>query len=397
MNEPIMTFARLLAPVTPDAFFDQYYEKKPLYVEGSREKVAGVCDWDDFNELIAKTGVWSDQTFKMVIDTVRVPSPDYCERAPGRDGFSLYIPEPHKVQKQLDKGASIVLDLVETLSPGIRDVARSLEMALATRVSCNAYCSQNQRKAFPSHFDSMEVFALHVEGTKAWNVYEGRFEDPLEAPGYEHTSFPPEYHEKAKGGLMMEIEMKPGDLLYLPKGWYHDALASSDACLHLSFSTAQTTGLNFARWLVGSLDQIPVFRKPMPPHDDAAGYEARVAELRDALMDVLARPEVISQFKEEQKAKAFGSITSVTIPKSGRWYRVRGRGVKVVRRGKDWQVTTPAGKGLLPEGGEAVVTWLLQRDLFRSGDLAAAMPQADEQKQVEMLQALSAVGVIEAL
>lgn len=397
MSEPIITFARLLAPIGVDEFFDTYYEKKPLYVEGTPEKVAGICCWDDFNELIHETGIWSDQTFKMVIDTERVAPRDYCERAPGRDGISLNIPVSHKVQRQLDAGASIVLDLVETLTPGIRAVTESLEMALATRISCNAYCSQNQRRAFPSHFDTMEVFALHMEGRKQWRVYEGRFEDPLEAPGYDQTSFPPEYHDKAKGGVLMQIEMKPGDLLYLPKGWYHDALASSDACLHLSFSTAQATGIYFMRWLARGLDDIAVFRRPMPPHDDVAAHDAHIEKLKQAFVEAMSAPDVAAQFREEQRARAFGAVSNVAITGASRRYRVRGRSVRVVRRGTGFQVAAPGGKGTLPEGGEAVVEWVLARDHFRQSDLAGDMPELDEQKLLEITQALAAVGVLEAL
>lgn len=397
MSAPAITFARLLAPVTPDTFFADYYEKEPLHVEGTPEKAAGVCSWEDFNELIHKTGIWSAETFKMVIDTERVAPRDYCERAPGRDGGSLYVPQSRKVQKQLDNGASIVLDLVETLTPGIRAVAEALEMALATRVMCNLYCSQNQRRAFPSHFDTMEVFALHTEGRKTWRVYEGRFQDPLEKPGYDHTSFTPAHHDKAKGGVLMEVEMKPGDLLYLPKGWYHDALASSDACLHLSFGTVQPTGLNLMIWLQRSLDQLPVFRRPLPPHDQAAAYEGHVAQLKTALNEVLSNPEVVAQFRDEQRGLAWGGLSSVAMPGGSPRYRVKGRGVKVVRRGADFQVSAPGGKGTLPEGGEAAVNWMLGRDHFRQSDLAEAIPQVDEQTRLDMLQTLASVGVLEAL
>lgn len=397
MSEPITTFSRLLAPVTQDQFFDEYYEKKPLYIEGAADKVENVCSWGEFNELIQKTGIWSDQTFKMVVDTERVPANEFCERAPGRDGFSLYIPAARKVQKHLDNGASIVLDLIETLTPGIRSVSEALQMALAARISCNAYCSQNQRRAFPSHFDTMEVFALHIEGRKTWRVYEGRFEDPLEADGYVQTSFSPDYHDKAKGGVLMEIDMKPGDLLYLPKGWYHDALASSDACLHLSFGTAQTTGLNFMSWVARGLYDVAVFRKPMPPHDQPAAYDAHVQELKQAFSDVLDRTEVTGQFREEQRARVFGALTNVAIPKASPRYRVKPRGVKTVRRGKDWQVVAPGGKGTLPNGGDTVLNWVLARDHFNRDDLASAVAEVDEQRLLEIIQALSAVGVLEAL
>jgi len=397
MREPAMTFSRLLEPVTVDDFFDSYFDKQPLHIKGDPAKAADVCNWQSFDELIHKTGIWSDQTFKMVIDTERVPANAYCASSPGRDGMSVLAPVSDKVQKQLDSGASIVLDLVETLTPGIRSVTNALEMALAARINCNAYYSQHQRQAFPSHFDSMDVFALHIEGTKVWRVYTGRFEDPLERPGFDHTSFSPDYHEKKKGDLLMEVHMEPGDLLYLPKGWYHDALASSDACLHLSFGTSQPSGLNFMTWLARGLDQFPAFRKPMPPHDDIAAYDAHVAMLKQEFLKVLERPDVVGQFREDQRSKAFGGLCNVDINGAGRRYRVRPRGVKVVRRGSDFQVAAPGGKGTLPEGGDAVMSWVLERDHFRKGELARAMPDLREQQQLDILQTLASVGVLEAL
>lgn len=397
MSEPVTTFARLLAPVTPETFFAEYWDRKPLHIPGSAEKSAPVCSWTEFNELIRMTGVWSDRTFALALDGERIDPRDYCDRLPGRDGGMMWSPAPRKVSKYVGQGASIVLDMVETLSPGIRAASEALQMATGSRINCNAYCSQMQRQAFPSHFDTMDVFALHIEGTKTWRIYEGRFEAPLERPGYDHTSFPPDYHDKAKGKLLMEVEMKPGDLLYLPKGAYHDALASSEACLHLSFGTAQPTGLNLMRWVIDSLDQLPVFRQPLPPHDDPAAYEAHLKDLGQALQSVLEKPEVAQGFRDEQRRRAFASVTSVGVPKCSPRYRVRPTGVKLVRRGSEWQLAAPCGKGALPDGGGEVAKWVLERDHFSRADVAEAFPAMEEQELLQIVQSLAAVEAVEAL
>jgi len=41
--------------------------------------------------------------------------------------------------------------------------------------------------------------------------------------------------------------MKPGDILYLPRGQYHDALTGDRASLHVTFGVAPATGLGLAR------------------------------------------------------------------------------------------------------------------------------------------------------
>ena len=47
-----------------------------------------------------------------------------------------------------------------------------------------------------------------------------------------------------KGRVAEEILMRPGDLLYLPRGQFHDALASTDASIHVTLSCAEPNGLD---------------------------------------------------------------------------------------------------------------------------------------------------------
>ena len=397
MSEPITTFARLLDPIGVDAFFADYYDRKALHIPGTPEKVAGICSWDSFNDLLHRTAIWSDKSFKLVLDGTTLSPGQFCEAAANRDGMRVMRPVPEKVVEYLARGASIVLDLVETLTPGLRAAAQSIQMATGCRVSCNAYCSQAEHQAFPSHFDTMDVFAIHIEGNKTWRIYEGRFEGPLESPGFNQTSFSPEYHDKAKGKLAMEVEMKPGDLLYFPKGVYHDALSSSDNCLHLSYGITQSTGIDFLRWVAEGLDQAPLFRKPMPPHDAVGAHDAHLKALRENLMEILQQDDIASQFREEQRSKAFAMLTSVAVPASLSRYRVRGRGVRAVRRGPDWRVTAPQGNCNMPAGTEGMIEWMLARDHFARQELAAEFSAVNEQTILDILQSLSSIGVLEAL
>lgn len=397
MGEPVITFSELLDPISVDQFFGEYFDKKALHVSGNRDKVADICSWGSFNELLQRTAIWSDHSFKLVLDGNRIPGRSYCKPAGNRDGIRVMQPVPEKVVKYLDDGASIVLDLVETLSPGLRAASEAIQMATCSRVTCNAYCSQGEHQAFPSHFDSMDVFAIHVEGKKTWRIYEGRFEAPMEAPGYDHTSFPPDYHEQAKGDVEMEVEMTPGDLLYLPKGKYHDALASTDNCLHLSYGTTEPTGIDFMRWLVEGLDEAPIFRKAMPPYDDVTAHEAHVKALQESLIEILQNGDAAGQFREDQRSKAFSMLSSVGIPEPLHRYRVRGRGVRIVRRGQERQIAAPDGNTKVPEGAHEMIDWILMRDHFERGDLAVSFPDAKEQLIFDLLQALASVRVIEQI
>ena len=54
-----------------------------------------------------------------------------------------------------------------------------MEQALGGKVQGNLYLSSRRRQGFAAHFDTHDVYAVHVEGTKTWHVYEGRAADPI--------------------------------------------------------------------------------------------------------------------------------------------------------------------------------------------------------------------------
>ena len=88
--------------------------------------MADICSWQSFNELLQRTAIWSDRSFKLVLDGEKISAAQYCEAAANRDGMRVMRPVPEKVVEYLGQGASIVLDLVETLTPGLRAAAESI-------------------------------------------------------------------------------------------------------------------------------------------------------------------------------------------------------------------------------------------------------------------------------
>ena len=127
----------------------------------------------------------------------------------------------------VQRGASVVMNDVDSLTPGLAAVSAALEGAGLGKAQGNVYVSWKSHKAFPAHYDTHEVWAVQVEGEKTWNLWEGRADWPLAHPVFRNQ--PQAQHEQAKGRLRERVLMQPGDLLYLPRGWYHDALAEAPA------------------------------------------------------------------------------------------------------------------------------------------------------------------------
>jgi hypothetical protein len=86
------------------------------------------------------------------------------------------------------------------------------------------------------HHDTHDVFSLQVSGEKRWLVYEPALELPLKDQRYK-----PEHGGPAQP--VHDVTLKPGDALYLPRGWLHEATTSSTDSLHI------TVGVNVYTWL----------------------------------------------------------------------------------------------------------------------------------------------------
>jgi hypothetical protein len=86
------------------------------------------------------------------------------------------------------------------------------------------------------HHDTHDVFSLQVSGEKRWLVYEPALELPLKDQHYKAELGEP-------GEPVYDVTLKPGDALYLPRGWLHEATTSSADSLHI------TVGVSVYTWL----------------------------------------------------------------------------------------------------------------------------------------------------
>lgn len=236
------TFADIISPISPEVFFAEHYDRKLAHIKGAAKKFADVMSWESLTEILNMSAVWSSKTLQLVMDKDVVPPAAFCESAPNRDGQEVLRPNTDKVMALLRRGASLVANDIDTLTPGLRGVAAALESAVYGKTQANLYCSWREHQAFGSHFDTHDVYAMHIAGEKLWRIYETRADRPIAHPDFK--SYGQEWHDANRGAVAQEILMQPGDLLYIPRGLYHDALATSDGTIHIAFGVTHVIGLD---------------------------------------------------------------------------------------------------------------------------------------------------------
>ena len=391
----VTSFADLIAPITPDEFFAEYYGQKPLHIPGESEKFASVMSWNGLNQALAINAFWTKDNLKLYQDIAPVAVEDYCRSVPGL-GAPVMRPNPDLVKSQMSRGASLVLNSIDTLTPGIQAVADVLERTLLGYTQLNLYCSFADHKAFDSHFDTHEVFSLHTEGEKTWNIYEGRLDNPVH-----HSTFldlTADQHRHNRRELMMEVHMTPGDLLYLPRGQYHDALASSEGTLHLTFGVIPLRGLDVFELLEDEAIADSLFRQDLPRVADDGGAQdlgKRLGALANRLSDMMQEPSFLEAAIQLQKRRR-GTRGTYVLPDRPvtNEFVVIAKGLRVTRRGSAYFLRTEKAGIPIPPGAHDFVSWVLEHPTFLDTEVHALFSHLGGDRVDELLSELQKMDVI---
>nr|WP_256098549.1 cupin domain-containing protein [Streptomyces agglomeratus] len=97
--------------------------------------------------------------------------------------------------------------------------------------------------------------------------------------------------------------MTAGDVLYLPRGWWHAVAASEgQPSLHLTCGIQTTTGADLISWLSETLRSHELVRSDLPRFGTAQEQAAFVDELRKLVTAELEAADLIQQFTAARDA-----------------------------------------------------------------------------------------------
>jgi lysine-specific demethylase/histidyl-hydroxylase NO66 len=383
-------FAGLIAPFDADTFRAQYFGRRPIHIRRGASGRPAVLGWQRFNEVLGITPYWNEDTLKVYFRSRAALRENYCDTTDLRSGTKAPA-DPAKVKALLGLGASLIANHVHRVCPEVGAIAHLLEREFAARVVANVYCSFKGVQAFQTHFDLHDVFAFQAEGEKTWRVYESRADAPVVPlpPGDEIEK----WLTASRGQLLFEADMKPGDILYLPRGQYHDALTGAQASLHVTFGVSPATGLALFRLLESAVTQESAFRQYLPDARNQAELRERLATLAERVKTVITSPAFATDVLNHQRGLA-GAKADYELPAQlpPAWYSIAHR-AQVVRRDTGYVAVTDRGEIALG-ATHPTIEWILKQRLFSLGDALARHVSVDPAELRAVLAQLIAAGVI---
>lgn len=292
--------ARAVEPLPVERFLAEHWERRPLVVpRGEEGRFDDLLSERDVERLVTETGVRTPG-FRLV--KAGEPVSGYTSDLPWRPEAFTGVADVPRVLEEFERGATIVLQGLHHLWLPLARYCRHLEAFLGHPAQANAYYTPAGSQGLAVHHDTHEVISLQVAGEKRWLVYEPVLELPLKDQRYRSELGEP-------GEPMLDVTLRAGDTLYLPRGWLHQALTSDADSLHI------TVGINVRRWIDEARAELDAaagdlaFRRtidaadapPLPELDpDAARARARARFVRTR------RPILDGQLSELRALPALG-------------------------------------------------------------------------------------------
>ena len=280
-----VTLATMLAPFPAADFLERVWLREFLCVRGVPGKYAELLPWDVLNRIVEQHR--PDFTRIHLYKNGRLPMSAFVRETRYADGTAVPQILLTELYAQLREGATLLLNGVDEVYEPTRQLAENLERVLGSRVGMAAYAGFRATRSVDTHWDPVDVIILQVAGRKHWTLYGVTTPHPLMRTGEGQGTKPTE--------PVWDGVLEDGDMLYLPRGWWHVAVPMDGPSLSISITVTGRTGVDLVAWLAEELRSSPLFRQEIPRLVSPADRQAHADRLRAVMLDAWG-PDLVDRY-----------------------------------------------------------------------------------------------------
>ena len=297
MTREVESLKDLISPVSVEDFFANYWEKTYLHIRNQPGR---------FSEYFSMSHIdrWLSSVRSGQADSILIASPEGAEKQVDR-----YRPQDLGVESayaSFGKGFSLVFNHLEDW-PSLQGLTKALGRVFHADIGINAYLTPKGGRTFPIHTDEHDVLVLHLEGEKVWRLHEfSLLQLPLSQK--KNFKFTEEWYNRTQTPQLAEVRLAPGDVLFIPRGMPHYAVAQEAACLHLTISIVSLYWMDFLKFAAEyAAIRSPAVRRSLPPGfvgDEQLTEQMRkdFSEVMRAFQETVSFDEVVSAIKRNRVA-----------------------------------------------------------------------------------------------
>jgi ribosomal protein L16 Arg81 hydroxylase len=269
--------------MTPRDFRERHFERSPhVFRQSLRDRP---LEWSELDSILHLNEP-TPQGLQL-FNRGMIPDDAYTEDS---SAFGLRRRHLNKVRfyGYLNAGATLVINRFELLCVAAQRLCTQVAAFATQPATSNAYVSFRGDGTFGNHWDTHDVFAIQLIGRKRWRVFAPTTPLPLSHQTNERSG------QACPETPVLDCILDTGDVLYIPRGWWHHVIPLEEGSLHLSVGTYAPTMYDYVMWACShSLPDDLLARSAFEP--SAASF----ASLLDRIGAALKDPENVAQFHQQ--------------------------------------------------------------------------------------------------
>lgn len=284
------TLAETLGPIPLDHFLGNIWGRQFAHIAGERGRFRDVLRWSEVNGMLQRHRL-EPPRLRLVRGGEFAPKSSFLRY----EGSRIPHVVPEHLSQKLRDGYTLIIDAVDDMAPRVLELAEDFERVLHEGVQANMYAGWRELQGFNRHCDTHDVIVLQIFGKKYWRVYEGGRPHPLKddvAP-----------NKKKPETVLWEGVLEEGDVLYIPRGVWHEASGVGEVTMHLTFGIHPRNGVHLMRWLADELRASTEFRADLMRFGTADERAQQLAELKRQL-DAMWSDDLMGRYFAQHNRRA---------------------------------------------------------------------------------------------
>lgn len=215
-------------------FLEKVWSISPhLHERSGNDTFSDLLALEQVDQILSTTALRAP-AFRLVKGGKPLPSSSYLRS--GRMGSRTVtdLPDTSRIWEHFHDGATIVLQGLQRWWGPLTRFCRGLELTLTHLVQANAYITPPGSQGLAVHRDAHDVFAMQTYGRKRWVLYDPMVADSSPGPRWSRPL-------SDLGEPTLDLELHPGDCLYVPQGTYHAAATVDFASIHITIGIRSVT------------------------------------------------------------------------------------------------------------------------------------------------------------
>jgi lysine-specific demethylase/histidyl-hydroxylase NO66 len=265
---------RRVLPVLGDpALFDGRWPDAPYHLVGSATGLRRLLDWPAVDAIL-NDQVLRVPAFRMAKDNELLPITSLTRPDRATTQAVKGIADPVRVAAELGRGATLVLQGLHQCWPPLRAVTRRLAGEVGHPVFVNAYLTPRSERGFGAHHDPYHAWLVQAEGAKSWRLWAPDRDPAVDRPD-------------------LDVVLAEGDVLWIPRGWWHTGGSGDRPSLHLTITVRATKATDVLHAVVDDLACRAELVRELPPNAllDADSATSTVSDVVAEVVRLIAELE----------------------------------------------------------------------------------------------------------